>query len=130
MSISFIFVAIAMLIAHAAIPHHDHGDRICFEKEQTADSHSHSKENQKGKSDSCCQLDKQDVIRKNNEEFKVNDCHNGLMCDYHFPPILLFLGDFFCLSPAPPEILNKPYLNLYASACLYADNSYRGPPQA
>jgi len=122
-------MAISIMLAHAVIPHHEHGDVICFETihhcDDTAcgDSHEHSATD----CSPCC-FDKQDVIRTY-DELNFTHCGQGTACDYHFPPILLFLGCFFDLFETPLIIVQKPYLNLYTSAEFSSANSLRGPPQ-
>jgi len=125
-SISLIFAAITLLIAHSVVPHHEHGDAICFEEMHCSDS---KEQNNASTTQACC-LDKQDIIRAQNEIRIGSECEHGSMCDYHFPPIILFLGNFFDLCDDPVKIDDILYLNLYTSAELYSVCSLRGPPQA
>jgi len=127
LSILFTLMAVSLLIVHAVVPHHEHGDVICFEKMHNEEDHKHETT---GTAKACC-LDKQDVIRNQNEEIKIgSDCDHGSGCDYHFSHILLFVGNFFDLNPEPSEIVTKPYLNLYTSADIRSAQTLRGPPQA
>ena len=121
----FLFAAITALMAHAFIPHHEHGEIICFEQVHVDDfSHDESA----GDVHVCC-LDAQDAIRiQNRNDFGLG-CYN-ILCAFHFPPLLLFLGSFFDLGDVQPDIINKPYLNLYTSIVISSSNSLRGPPLA
>lgn len=126
LSILFLFAGIITLMAHAFIPHHEHGEIVCFELFY---SENNSCEDDEGKDFHSCCLDQQDIIRNSDEDNSL-DCDHGIFCEYHFPPILLFLGDFFTLNPEQSEVTNKPYLNLYTSVDIYSTNSLRGPPRS
>jgi len=114
--------AIAALMAHTVIPHHEHGETICFEKfDCSSDADETAKE-----SHACC-LDQQEIIRSQDDEHHY-DCAYGTDCKVHFPAVLLFIGNFFALADKPVRIDN-PYQNLYTSADIVSANTLRGPPQ-
>lgn len=120
-AILFIMSAIITMMLHMVIPHHEHGETVCFEQlscdsEQDASKDIHA----------CC-LDQQEIIRAQDDEHQY-DCAYSANCEVHFPPVLLFIGNFFDLGANPVKI-DKPYLNLYSSADIVSANTLRGPPQ-
>ena len=125
-SILFVFAAIISMMAHSLIPHHEHGEVICFAQTHSEDSPHNADTN----SIHACCLEKQDAIRSSNEDFFPHHCDSDDICDYHFPPVLLFIGSFFDLDSESIELPEKPYLNLYASVEIISANSLRGPPQS
>lgn len=127
-SIIFLGIAIITLMAHSIIPHHEHEDRVCFEdirKEMQASdnatTHSHTK--------TLC-LDNQDIIRNQNELDSKQNCTHGSDCDFHFPPIILFLGNFFDFESKQDKVDTPNFGLLYTSVDIYSTNTRRGPPQA
>ncbi|GAB6010525.1 DUF6769 family protein [Viscerimonas tarda] len=124
LSILFVFAAILALMAHVVIPHHEHGETVCFE--QTHTDTPFQDENEEN-AHACC-LDTQDAIRAQDENQSAFGCHD-VCCDFHFSPVLVFFGNFFDFDYSQPEVINKPYFNLYTSAEIDAANSLRGPPQ-
>ena len=120
-AILFMMTAIVTMMVHMVIPHHEHGETVCFERlscdsEQDAAKETHA----------CC-LDQQEIIRAQDDEYQF-DCVHGTDCEVHFPHIELFIGNFFDLGVNPIKI-DKPYLNLYTSADIISVNALRGPPQ-
>ncbi len=126
LSILFMMMAVLTMMAHSVVPHHEHGDKICFEKIECNDS-----ENESTKEHHRCCLDDQDIIRSVNEQEKEHFCDHGNTCDLHFPPIILFIGSYFDLpiDDFSVKLNYRPYLNLYTSADIKSANSLRGPPQ-
>ncbi len=124
--ISFLLVAFITMMAHSFVPHHEHNSKICFEK---IDCNNSDTSTEKEATHACC-LEKQDIIRPENNIKQNQLCSHGTMCDVHFPPIILFLGDFFAIDTHDARIEYKPYINLYTSADVYSANFLRGPPQA
>jgi hypothetical protein len=121
LSIICVFAAVLSVVMHSFIPHHEHGEVICFEQTHDADD-------EKGDAQTCC-LDEQQAIFAQNKDDSSVDCPN-ICCDFHFPPVLLFTGDFFALSSPPAKVINKPScLNLYASADIHSAHALRAPPQ-
>jgi len=126
LSILFMMMAIGTFLAHAIIPHHEHGEKICFEMshcENDGDGEHHDFH-------PCC-LKAHEFIRVQDEHhITKSDSKDGSLCDCHFPPILLFISSFFDFDhDTPVKVNTKPYLNLYTSADVYSANSRRGPPQ-
>lgn len=122
LAILFMMTAIFALVAHMVIPHHEHGEKVCFE------SSSCESENENSQKEHACCFDQQKLVRSENEDQNYNLCNGGNTCDLHFPPILLFIGNFFELDNHPLDI-SKPYLNLYTSADIGSACTLRGPPQ-
>ncbi|MFR9165744.1 MAG: DUF6769 family protein [Dysgonomonas sp.] len=129
-SVSILFMTIAMLtiIMHSVIPHHEHAEKVCFEN-ILCNSSDDNKDAAGGKH-SCC-LEKQEVVRAQNEQESQSLCDHGPFCtDHQF--VILFVGDFFesgtTLSSETKEN-PKPYLNLYTSVGVYSTNSLRAPPR-
>lgn len=114
-------IAIAAFVGHMAIPHHEHGETVCFEQIDCSAGEEAAKDGH-----ACC-LDQQEIIRSQDDRHAA-DCIHSADCEIHFPPIFLFVGDFFELSKKPVNV-NKPYLNFYTSADILSVNTLRGPPQ-
>jgi hypothetical protein len=113
LSILVVFAAILSMAMHSFVPHHEHGEMICFEQMHD-----------KGTADqddihACC-FDKQDAVRLQGPSIDV--VGYTVCCDHCFPAINSFSG------LGPIEIISKPYLNLYVSADIASANALRGPP--
>lgn len=117
-------IAIITMMAHYVIPHHEHGSKVCFENVECSDATDPSSSEDHHP---CC-MDNQEVLRSVNDQDQI--CIHGAYCEFHFPPVLLFIGDFFSLTDDNRVIVYKPYLNLYQSVDLLSANALRGPPQA
>jgi len=121
-AILFILTAISAFMAHMVIPHHEHGEMVCFENLVCDSEDGEAKE-----SHACC-FDQQEIIRSQNEDQDHSDCGHGTDCDVHFPPVMLFTGSFFNLETGSIKT-DTPYLNLYTSVDITSANALRGPPQ-
>jgi hypothetical protein len=123
LSIVLVLFAVISFAAHAIIPHHEHGEFICFE--QAHDKGNQAQDDCAGNIQTCC-FDKQNAICAQNESNESLDAVGyPVCCDYCFSTAESFSG----FGPEQPEIINKPYLNLYTSAALTSANTLRGPPQ-
>ena len=123
-SIGCMLAAIITLMVHSVIPHHEHENNICFEQIHQETSHKESKKAH------ACNLENQQIIRKHDDSIHMG-CHDGITCDYHFPPIILFSSNFFdFINNKRTGEVNVRYLNLYHSVAVHATNCLRGPPQA
>ncbi|MDR1810445.1 MAG: hypothetical protein LBR34_08595 [Prevotella sp.] len=113
LSIACIFAAVLSVLAHSVVPHHEHGEILCFE--QIHDNESAAQDNCMNDTHACC-FDKQDAVRLE-PRGSINLVGYAVCCAHCFLSALV-----------PVELTEKPYLNLYASAALTPLRTLRGPP--
>jgi hypothetical protein len=118
-SILVVFAAILSMTMHSFVPHHEHGEMICFEQMHDNDKGTAAQDDCAEDIHACC-FDKQDAVRLQGPSIDV--VGYAVCCDHCFPAINSFSG----LDPI--EIISKPYLNLYTSADIASANALRGPP--
>jgi hypothetical protein len=122
-SILCVFVAVLSLMAHIIIPHHEHGEIICFEQLH-AETASSSGEN--GSGHFCCFSEQRAILTPNGHSVSGN---RPVCCSFHFPPLLLFWENFFDFNATLSLNTCKPYYNFYTSALLASIRALRAPPQ-
>ena len=139
--ISTIFAVLAnvLLLAHSVIPHHHHGDAVCFETVHCGACHESHPDEYDGNHDSkipldqdgqCCALDEMvmfhpDGVKHKMEaawqlvEFEFQDQFSPALISRHFS-----LAGFFCNLPFrqhPPELI-------YHDTCVSPATGLRAPP--
>lgn len=130
-ALSFLFLAHAILLVHALIPHHHHNDSLCLESahHQTACALHENGQHHPHSDEVVCLLQNALFLPSQHEKEVVRECttpgHNRFFDGYALVP------RFECGISAPPHspIVNSPFSAALSGRSFLSSYGLRAPPQ-